>query len=91
MFANQFLGNNTHCVVSFDVWPVTEEIAVTEETILSFDTASVEGEVIGGRFVANEICIRDNEGNELEGLTIISSKRKWEEVLAEEMEFLEVC
>lgn len=90
MFANQFLGNNTHCVVTFDVWPITEEIAVTEDTILSFDTASVEGEMIGGRFVANEICIRDNDGNELEGLAIISNRRKWEEVLAEEIEFMEV-
>lgn len=90
MFANQFLGNNTHCVVSFDVWPVTEEIAVTEETILSFDTASVEGEVIGGRFVANELSFQDNEANDVENLIIISSRRKWEEVLAEEMEFLEV-
>jgi len=29
-------------------------------------------------------------GMKLESLTIISSERKWEEVLAEEMEFLEV-
>lgn len=90
MFANQFLGNNTHCVVSFDVWPVTEEIAVTEETILSFDTASVEGEVIGGRFIANELSFQDNEGNDVENLTIISSKRKWEEVMTEEMELMEI-
>lgn len=86
MFANQFLGSNDYCVVTFDIWPATEEIAVTEETILSFDSCEIEGEVIGGRFVANEVCIRDNEGNDLEHLTIVSNKRKWEEVLSEEMD-----
>ncbi len=86
MFANQFLGSHDYCVVSFDVWPMTEEIAVTDETILSFDTSSIEGEVIGGRFVANELSFQDNEGNELEHLTIISCRRKWEEVLSEEMD-----
>ena len=90
MFANQFLGDNTHCVVTFDVWPVREEIAVTEETILPFDTSEIEGEVIGGRFVANELSFQDNEGNDVESLTIVSSQRKWEEVLAEEMEFMEI-
>ncbi len=86
MFANQFLGDNPHCVVTFDVWPMTEEIAVTEETILPFDSSEIEGEVIGGRFVANQLSFQDNEGNELEHLTIISCRRKWEEVLAEEMD-----
>jgi hypothetical protein len=90
MFANQFLGSHDHCVVTFDIWPLTEDIAVNEETILPFDSSEIEGEVIGGRFVANELCIRDNEGNELECLTIISCRRKWEEVLAEELEFMEV-
>ncbi len=90
MFANQFLGSHDHCVIVFDVWPLTEEIAVTDETILSFDTSSIEGEVIGGRFVANEVCIRDNEGYDLEHLTIISCRGKWDEILSEEMEFLEV-
>ena len=90
MFANQFLGSHDHCVVTFDIWPATEDIAVTDETVLSFDTSSIEGEVIGGRFVADEIRIRDNEGNELEHLTIVSSETKWNEVLQQELEFMEV-
>ena len=65
---------------------MTEEIAVTEETILNFDPSEVEGEVIGVRFVANEVSLQDNEGNDVEFLTIISNKRRWEEVIEEEMD-----